>query len=277
MDNMGGELVRLSRALHHPRSKQRLFAMLDITAYCDESVRDGDGVFVIAGYLATLKNWVNMSEVWDEFLRDENLTEFKASDCEGGNGEFQGRGEDECRRICERFVSIIEHSGLVGVAMIVDLRAYDPIRPEMDRLRTRPTGHGKNVVKLGEPYYLGFQFLVERLTQEADNAPLEEKVMYVFDITKAHKGKAVMLFDEMKHKPNYPLAERMGAISFDDSKHYAGLQAADMFAYEARRFFEEVAYGIRPHPERWQWERMTNGQRIRVGHVDSAHPTGQRC
>lgn len=237
--------------------------MLTITSYCDESIRSETGVLVLAGYMATSRQWTVFQELWSDALRKDTLSEFKASDCEQGRGEFAGWCEG-CRcRSCQRFVSQIAAARLVGVGTIINLHAYEPIRSQMDILRTIPRRQG-GVAKFGDPYYLGFQQHCEQVAALAGSAPKEEKVSYVFDRTNEYQAKCLNIFEEVKHKPGSAIGYRMGVISFDESRDYAGLQAADLFAFELRRYAEGVAFADRPEQERWQWQRLTAGQKLRV-------------
>jgi hypothetical protein len=232
--------------------------MLGITAYCDESYDEvGTGVFVTAGYVATLGQWLDLSSHWQRALADEGLEEFKASNCEQGRKQFEGWPRERRRECCKRFILLIRGAQLTGAASVIDLHAYNQHRPEIESLRTHRTGQGNNVIKFGDPYYVGFQHLTEMLATKVQKQAPQEKIMFLFDITTEHKEKALQVFNGMMNDKTNAFYERLQTASFADSRTYAGLQAADLVAFEVRRHFEGPAYGRTKEGVRWQWPMLT--------------------
>lgn len=236
--------------------------MFDITAYCDESMDDQTGIFVLAGYVATLGQWEEFDRLWRVALRNDGLAEFKASDCESGRREFKGWTVGRRRGSCERFTSVIRGARLTGGASVIDLRAYAHHRQEIESLRTIPTGHGANVVRYGDPYYLAFQHVTEILTLKTKQAPPEEHVTFIFDLNNAYKDKARVLFDGVRGDTTNTFHDRMGSATFADSKAHPGLQAADLLAFEVRRHFAGHVYERTEEVKRWQWDRLAKGRTV---------------
>jgi Protein of unknown function (DUF3800) len=262
-DRMSEELVSLSRILHGRESGERLFFMLGITAYCDESVRNETGVLVMAGYLGTLRQWQHFDQGWNADLFHDKLPEFKASDCEKGNGAFEGRCKEERQGSYQRFVARIAESQLLASVVVTDLHAYAPIRPEMDALREIPRKKG-GVTKFGDPFYPTFEYLVALVANWTRTAPPGEQVLYVFDENKEYGSKCYQLFCDLKSQKEAELAHRMRSMVPGDSRDFPGLQAADILAFEVRRHVEEVVWARRPAPERWQWDALTVGRKIKI-------------
>jgi hypothetical protein len=55
---------------------------------------------------------------------------------------------------------------------------------------------------------------------------------------------------------------RLGALAFVDSVDFPAVQTADVLAFETRKHFVEVAYGISPkaYGTRWQWRDLVESE-----------------
>jgi len=232
--------------------------MLEVTAYCDESAT-AHQVYCVAGYWATAREWEKFERLWKAKLAEAGLCEFHATDCEHGKGEFAGRADR--LELPMAFIDIIYRAGLHGVFAVLDLRGWDRFADRVAELRSEH--------RMGDPHYVAFQQLMETVAIGVANFPAQERVALVFDDRPDH-GKVKLLYDSLKAASNPDLAifpERLGSITHGDSRELVGLQAADLLAYEVRKRFVEVEYGIaprtRPRPE-WQelWRHPMTGRHI---------------
>ena len=196
---------------------------LDLTAYCDESGTQGHDL-ILAGYLAPASEWLRVEEAWSGALRDADLSEFKMQDCHQGHGEFRGRADRVELR--ERFFSIIESAEVDGFAVRIDLTTFDEVRKKLER-SIRP---GYNKV-----YLHGFSALLQFMTGLAADHPVNERIEFVFDENDEFSGRALHMYKALMAMPALAYRDRLGAISFEDSKRLTPLQAADTLAYRVHR------------------------------------------
>lgn len=245
--DVGGEIGRLGRVAHPWSSRERLFAMLELTAYCDESETEHQ-VSSIAGYWAPAREWERLEAPWKAQLDRFGLTEFHAADCEQGHGEFANRGDRP--EIFSAFIDLTNRVDIHGVFAVVDLRGWDKIADRVKELRAK---HG-----MGDAFYVAFQQLMETIAIGVRAFPPEEQVALVFDNRPAF-GRVEELFGSLQGAANPALAfvkDRLGTVTKGCSEKLVGLQAADLFAYEVREYFTGVMYGIDPKSVRPQWPRL---------------------
>jgi hypothetical protein len=167
--------------------------------------------------------------------------------CVNGKGDFEGLDWKERDRLQRRFIGLIRSGNLLGVSAALDLRAYDAHKLRFKKVRAHPRAN------LLPAYYLMVQTLLQAVVHAVNDTdlPAGEKVEFVFDVKKGFSGNALDIFKELSQDPTF--GARLKGASFQDSKDYPGLQAADILAYEAR----EHAAGAWAHdpvlPVRWQW------------------------
>jgi hypothetical protein len=244
------EFERMARGL-----KCRWFRMvtLDLRAYVDDSETEGT-YSVLAGYIGRFDDWVEFDRGWRDSLRKDGLAEFKAHGCEMGNKQFKGYARGCRRQICERFISRISKANLLGVAVAVDLSSYDPHRPRIQELRQPTLGR-----KGGDPFYVAFQTILEMLANECDGLPPKETVRIVFDIKPGFSPAALKMYgDIMVSDFEYRKRLHTGA-TFEDSKSFPGLQAADALAFEFKKYCES---GWDDKSMRWQLAQLYGTGRV---------------
>ncbi len=215
-----------------PQRARVLVALIEqFTTYCDESWTV-DGAFVIAGYVAPLEVWTRFGLRWAEVLQSEQIVEFKMNNCQQGSREFKGRDREQRRLLQHRLIDIIVSSGLTGVVSGLDLAAYETLAPQLRPLVSR---------QASKAYTLLFQHQVEATILLMQRLPSYERVSFVFDRQLQHQSNALAIYNSMRVSERSYCA-RMGPIAFEDSRLHPGLQAADLLAYELRRWLMEAAY-----------------------------------
>lgn len=222
--------------------------MLDLRAYCDESIThdQAPNIFCIAGWVAHASEWRDFDKEWERALNRESLTEFKASQCAGGGGEYKGRSRADRERLWKRFASILRAMRTVGFGAIIDLDAYD-------RLAT--VFKAKRQSKFHDPYYLAFQQQIETMALRMAKMRRMERLSVYFDQMSESKAdaRAKLLYGQLKLSRKLTFVEGLGSLTLDDSKHSPGIQAADLLAFEMRRYFREVVFPVHPKPVRDEW------------------------
>ena len=99
----------------------------------------------------------------------------------------------------------------------------------------------------------------------------DEPIAFVFDQQKQYEGRAKDLYGRLSMPGNWPLAHRLGSITFESRLTAAELQAADAWAYESRKYVTE--HVINGDLERWQWLLFKNAGRFNIsGHTKDTVP-----
>lgn len=197
---------------------------LDLTAYCDESGTQGNDL-VLAGYLASASVWAQVDAMWKQLLQEKGLSEFKARDCYAGEGEFKGR--DDRIEIRERFYLMMDGTNVDAFAVRIDLKTFDEVRTKL-----APS------IKAGfnKAYLHGFSGLLQFMTELVSDKPEEERINFVFDEQDEFRGRALEMFEAIKKMSGIPIrSNRLGTISFGNSRLLTPLQAADALAYRVHR------------------------------------------
>ena len=110
-----------------------------------------------------------------------------------------------------------------------------------------------------KPWLLAFAHILDRMAfgQRFFNRPLgtDERFDLFFDRKDEFAGRVGGMINKLKQETDYPI----GDVTFDDSRNQPALQAADLLAYEARRFITEVV--LRDEHDkglREQWLQLMN-------------------
>src|SRR5262245_38070407 len=111
-----------------PRARRRIIATF--AAYFDESgTHAGSAVTTIACYVAPETLWSRFERRWSGFLGSYYIPYFRMSECENKRGVFKGFSERSKIRCIRDAHSIIREFTTFGVAVSVDVKAYQRIIP----------------------------------------------------------------------------------------------------------------------------------------------------
>jgi hypothetical protein len=248
-------LTQIARIL-----KVRVLGVYDFVSYNDESFGtppQPSPWFAIAGYVAAADTWAVFEEKWSEVLQAENLVEFKASDCENRRGDYEDWTPARRAALQRRLIHLIMGGNLTGVWTAIDIDAYKVLEA------TLPQSNHPALRRYHDPYFFAFSHLlqvnVELIVTMQLLERIGEQVAFVFDKSD-WTGRAAQMYADHQ-KLDSPSVKYLGGISFDDSKKHPALQAADLLAYEARRF------AMNRSDPRWQW--------LLLKHTDK--PTARVC
>jgi len=223
-----------------------------ICAYADES---GDkSIYSMSALLGKLSDFVELGRRWRRALQEESIPEFHAAKLENHRRPYDGSSFDADRRayLQRKFIGLITELPIWGFATFVEIEA----------LATNDTALAR-FMSHREPYTLSFRMAVEVMALEVDGYRVKhEPIAFVFDQQKQYEGKANEIYDYLSTDGNWPLAYRLGSISFESRLHYVELQAADTWAYESRKFATDTA--INKNPERWQMRLFKHAGRFNV-------------
>ena len=252
--------------------------LMFLEAYCDESADENQQrVLLVAGLVGMAESWNCVWGEWDRALAeaDPPLKEFHAVDCEQGHGEFNGRNDRP--ELYAKFLKILTNpeNKIWGISSAVWLPAYNKRLAEIKALRViHKDKRWKGISgTLENPYFLLFQHTIELADRVTANLPPDEKIMFTFD--QHHLEKRARAIYESFRGTTWPYEWPRRAsddLHFRTSEVCKPLQAADLLAYEMRRYLDEVHYGgqpERPHMEAiYQIIKSENARLFKEDSVD---------
>jgi hypothetical protein len=220
--------------------KERLMA--HFTAYFDASGNsDNHPYIVVAGFIANLLQWKQFETQWEQIHEQHNLVrpfhmaEFMAA-TQNPNYKLQSNARADCMAIaekpeeCRKFFNAICFVELLlmncGVSCLVPTDVYNEI---------------DSVLKIKEivpPYALGARMCIERMHQWELQFGIEQPVECICENGDFGQGKFTHLMVD----------EGMDAPIYRNKKDFAGLQAADHYAWEQFNFLRRYCLGTETEP-----------------------------
>jgi hypothetical protein len=231
-----------------PKGKRERRSILMLQAYIDDSKTHGDfKLFILAGYLATAKQWASFSDEWHRFLdMGPRIEYFKLREALRRSGEFDGRDKKLCTERIVLMRGIIEKHDLREFSISFYVKDYAKHYEPYMGIRT-----------LSNPYYFASTHIAVRLARSLRALGFESQpVEVIFDEQVREKSTVLESWDfarrlQAEH-PEYSGVFTPDLIfqlpTFGDDKQVLPLQAADMHATYRRLVLEELHYG-RPWPK----------------------------
>lgn len=239
--------------------------MWQAAAYFDES-DDNDRAYAIAGFLGHQHDCVHFHWAWEErLLQKYELAYFKASELNAGKGQFakfRDNADELDARFSEREKKLFDQIKIESIDIIVEfslIQGFGAVLmlPDYYRLLDEYKSIGQ---LLPAPYFFCAQlvmmeagFIIDAVNAGRPSCQ-QGLVRPVFDSHEQYSGRAKQMFDLFAQK-NPLCSQYLLSPQYEDDKKYLILQAADNFAYEARRLVitQEYAKHI---PERAAMKRL---------------------
>jgi len=194
--------------------------------YVDDSGSGGDSpYFVLAGYSAAMEDWLLFTEAWQRVLDSHpRIAYFKMREAESLRDEFAGFSVPVRDKKLSKLISVIEQFKLFETSVFVPSSIFNSIVTANMPIEVR------------NPYLLAFVCMVG-LTPFLDQIMgVESKVDFVFDSDERNELTGRGYFKTLMRKiPQVNNA--LGEIDYRDDKQFNPLQAADLIAWQNRRFF----------------------------------------
>jgi hypothetical protein len=219
--------------------------------YYDES--SDDLSFSVAGFIGPMRSWVHLDWAWRDLLAKWSVKYFKASECVQGLGQFAQYRDDplnvkarlkthEWEKLQAAYIdfgdAILEHSDyLIGGGATVPWSDFEKIIGESAKARTYLLDH---------PYYICLQATLHAATVnmvEENKSRSEDGRLYikpVFDSHEEYAEIARIAYEKFTEK-NKTAGTVLLPLRYDDDIDTPALQAADMLAYEGRKFSSNKA------------------------------------
>ncbi len=235
---------------------------LDLIAFMDETGHSDDPNFHfagMAGFAGPAELWDWMREYWQTVLKMFDLKEpFHMKDFAHSQGQFKDwKGQEEKRK--ELYGHLV--TGIVAVkpipfGVIISVEDFRSLSPRQQ-------------VMLRDPYYIAFQRCTRGVAHLGMHVEPPDKVAMVYSYNKefgATKPKEVYSADQagiaekLWHwmKESWDFGRGMGSYSSSTPGETVQLQAADLFAYELSKEFENLL--TRPEDDmRWGLRQILSG------------------
>lgn len=220
-------LAHLVCGLRLERRKHRLFAML--RAFIDDSDSEPNAhVFTLAGFVASRDSWDKFTEEWDKALAGppRPLKYFKMVEANSLKEQFLDWTEDERNlKLCE-LASIIRQYAQFAIRATLGWKDFKDVQAQYAYPQ--------------EPYDALFQTIMALAVKGAMRLPMPDKVEFIFD-EQGDAGKRARETFEMAKEFLPP--ELLEYVPYEplhrSDREFIPLQAADMYAWQSRRFFAD--------------------------------------
>jgi len=204
-----------------------------LQAYIDDSYNK-NGVFVLAGYIASAESWAAFSKEWEEMLPHGVLDEdgryhFKMSE--------MALNDDRMSRV-SWFYRIIERHIIGYVSCKIDISELKGI-PRRFYIPGAVVDWGLYT----NPYYVTFRCLLDMFhnnrARMREAIPDDETIDFYFD-EQAEKTAILAMWDWYINSRGEDVRKYYGATPrFEDDKEFLPLQAADLWAWWVRKWYTE--------------------------------------
>jgi len=194
-----------------------------VLAFVDDSGSGGDSpYFVLSGYCAAQDTWGAFSRDWQEVLSLwPKLEYFKMSEAESLKGQFATFTPEHREARLRDFIEVILKHEPYEASVVVTEHDYREV--------LYPVLHKKHA----SPYYSCFFGMVTALSGFYRHSQSRERVDFVFDEQQGKEATARRLYGQFRGWfPNWQL----GRITFKNDRDLLPLQAADLIAWQTRRF-----------------------------------------
>jgi hypothetical protein len=212
--------------------------VIDLRGYFDESGTHWQSeIIVVGGYVNPARDWRRLEIKWRKALEKADVPYFHATDLEANppRGVYKGWSRAEADKFVDRMTRIAsEYAGRafgVHIKRVVWLQAMAFIVSELEN---RPH-------KL--PFFVAAKNCIDVVVDEAaSRLPEGESVGFVFE---ENDYKKAMMDGYDLAKQSHPKSDRFGTLAFACKERFAGLQAADLFAWHYRKIKEAELTGRR--------------------------------
>jgi len=268
-------LDHLARVLNPAGSKAKM--MLLLTSYADETGHSADPSLHfagMAGFVGPLDAWKEFEPSWNGILDDFGLKQpFHMKDFAHSEGQFVEWKGDKVRRekLYGKLIGAILETDAVPIGAIVSIEDFKGLSLCQQK-------------SFLDPYYIAFQNVTRGASLEALDLEPPERVAMVYSYNQEfgavqpgesysvdQAGRAEQLWHAIKQHTDY--GQWMGAYASSTPAEQVQLQAADLFAYELSKEFENLI--CRPQDKmRWGLRKilsnLTDLRHLRIALLDRA-------
>jgi hypothetical protein len=207
--------------------RRDLFSRYQITVlkgFIDDSGSGGDSKwYVLAGYIGTVEGWDQFDRMWLDVLHDYPRAEiFKAASAESRKGPFAGFTVEQRNKKIDRLIEVIGKCTRRAVCARIRQRDYDDIVK------------GKVPPVFDSPYYFLFPIVMGAAVNIERIDGRTESIDFVFDDDETHDKGVKRLLPAVSGMQSFHGC--VANIMRRDDEKFLPLQAADLLAWQIRRF-----------------------------------------
>jgi len=208
-----------------------------LAAYFDESGLHAEArTFCLAGYIGYASDWFEFSRAWRHLLADAKVASFHMSEFETRHGPFADWPWERRYSLIRELVSLINATSLSGFGIGVPLDVYERVRATLilnRNLRPEWWDH---------PYLLAFHWALVELGVESDHLPPNETIAFTLDQNSTFRSRLAGTHRTYQNDATWNRHKRIGSLTFSSRLDVEPLQAADLLAYEVRKFIDRGLY-----------------------------------
>lgn len=209
--------------------RKDLYAKFRITvlnAFVDDSGSGGDSPwFVLAGYIGTVEQWEQFETDWRSTLdADPKIEYFKMREAESLKDQFANFSPAERDAKIDSLIVSINRYALQAIYVRVLQKDYDDIVK------------GRLAPEWDSPYYFLFPGFIASIIGQERGRGTNEPVECIFDTSGSLEKRALRLYEPMI-QPGNAWHGRVVNVHFRNDKQFLPLQAADLLAWQVRRFY----------------------------------------
>ena len=128
--------ARLVSGLPSSLRETRAFGLLQVVIDDSGRGQERDPAFVLAGYIARVKNWEVFADDWQAALAEKPRIKYlKGSEAYRRKGQFRGWSEDRRDKKLIKLVSLIHKYAPLSVTLAVNGRAFEILKATKGSLR----------------------------------------------------------------------------------------------------------------------------------------------
>jgi hypothetical protein len=239
-------IVRGSRGKYPYHEGKHLIVAVDLFTFADESgLQQKPAYCLLAGFIASPRQWIVLSHDWEKVLAHYNTPEFHAKDYFGRNpkgnrGLYNKWSLTDTNRFLEDILSIARQRLLYPVGGAISVPDFNSFSQSERKFLSggfiSKSGKWMTTGAPSKPYYFMMNLLVCDALSRADP---ETKVNFYFDEQNVLQARAIETLRETAKVG--PLSdgqntEQIQSFGFVRSVNYPGIQLADMYCYAWNRY-----------------------------------------
>lgn len=211
-----------------PSYKRNNWLLCMLISHVDDSGSDKQGpVYVLAGYISTLGQWQEFSDLWQIGLDSgpRKLDYFKMEEAaHSGKGQFKNWRKPDRDKKTEELAKIIKSYAMFGVRSVLWWKDFDAVQKRYPEYPANP-------------YVILQNYVMSSAIVHVMSLKIEEKIKFVFDEQGRDGAMAYHAYNMAKvNLPAEMLEYVAGPPSYESDRIVLPLQAADMIAWQSRRF-----------------------------------------
>lgn len=212
-----------------------------LQVFLDESGKN-EPCCAVAGYWGGENQWKKLATSWDKVIKREGVSEFHAKKFWARRGEFEGWDDERAGRFVNDLLSVIERTKIYPVAGAIVFDGWASLSLTDRRILTGAAFRGGKFLTSGKPSQRLFLPAQHCICVPVVYCKPGIVMSYAFDIDKSNDGWKGELYSYIRDKVVTAEDQRKMArsIGFVESVDSPEVQAADLLAWEVRRYCAEL-------------------------------------